>query len=819
MSQKFNFQDYNASGVYFIEVDNSVITTSNVQSALRIAVGFNKQGPFNRPVYVSNSDECTRLFGNIDRKLERRGCFTNRNIRSMITKAPVYALNLLAVDTSDKEANKDKVGFVILPLTAKKDSSTFEGTYANMYDRTRFWIADDETFVNKNFTSASQSYDASVNDITKAALLGLGNCGTKDLSVIIRKAENITGYDITFLEYYGSQEEIPYSWINPNDYVSDYFVEVYALGGDWGADKYASLANDPLYSQYFTSDGIKKDMFNRFLRLDSVIKIGSWVGCILPNFVDKQGNIKSIDYNVNKTCNENGLIVGINQTAMDRIALDGSTFFFDADGSGVYDEGIDDIATFIPDFVGHTIETTDSSVAYRYMSCNIKTNGKVKVYDASVDASTTAGFILDSSNGVDINIGDFVRAESGLMTKIIKKRGYKVDPNDENSDTKYKFTAADNVDLTGNSVEIHKPYSSMYDTLVAFKIAGLNICNRHMPGFDSDGKIDVESGVKKIYSMLEDAGIRKGLLNNDSIDFRYIVDTMSFGLGDSCGGKIYLSQLAKAKKHCTALINAPSMGQFAASDAPFFGTTWDISTDGRPTFDVKYIPQGGNQDMVYATDTESFVLMNFDDGAANCGVYAPFLKYVDGTRTILVPPAADVCNTMIKKFNGGDPYATVANLNGILNNPAITGIEYQFDDADRGYLENFGINPIIVRNGNVMIYGDRTAYQTVNSDLSFMHVRELLNTIQISCTNVLNDYVYSYNVPTTRAEITTRINPILRSMQDSGALVKYEIECDDLNNTKDVIDNKFAVVDIGVWISQGMEKIIVPITINRSTTA
>ena len=118
-----------------------------------------------------------------------------------------------------------------------------------------------------------------------------------------------------------------------------------------------------------------------------------------------------------------------------------------------------------------------------------------------------------------------------------------------------------------------------------------------------------------------------------------------------------------------------------------------------------------------------------------------------------------------------------------------------------------------------MIYGDRTAYQIVNSDLSFLHVRELLNTIELSCRSVLDDYVFKYNIATTRAEITRRIDPILSSMKDSGALVKYEIECDEYNNDEDVINNKFCIVDIGVWVSQNMEKIVVPITLNRSTTA
>ena len=188
-------------------------------------------------------------------------------------------------------------------------------------------------------------------------------------------------------------------------------------------------------------------------------------------------------------------------------------------------------------------------------------------------------------------------------------------------------------------------------------------------------------------------------------------------------------------------------------------------------------------------------------------------------KTILVPPAADVSNTFMNKYTGGDPYVTIANVNGILVNGEIAGVEYLFDEEDRGHLETMGINPIIERNGQALIYGDKTAYQTVNSDLSYLHVREILNTIQLSCKAVLDDYVFNFNIPTVRAEIVTKLNPILRAMKDSGALVRYEIQCDENNNDKEVIDNKFCIVDIGVWISQNMEKIVVPITINRSTTA
>lgn len=819
MSQKINFADYKASGVYFIEIDNSVITGTNVQSALRIAVGFNMQGPFNRPVYVSNTDECNKLFGGIDRKLERRGCFTNRNIRTMLQKSSVYVMNLLNVDTSNKDTNQDTVGYVLLSLDPKRDSYKGKGLYANMYDRTRFWIADDNAFVETTFEDGSEQMDASVESIEQSALFGVSNCGTKDISVIVRKSESIQGYNVSFLDYYGNQDDIPYKWINPNDFVSDYFVDVIAISGNWDKSKYPAFAGDVVWSNYFTTDGLKKDQLNKFLRMDAVNVIGTWTGCLLPNFTDKQGNIKSIDYLVNKKSNETGLMFGVNHKALDAIALDGSVFFYDETGDGRYDSDDDTPAIFVPDLTGKNITPQDTS-ALTYLSYNISTpSAHVHTFttcvDASIDSSTQ--FTLDGSNGSLVNIGDYVRGTNGMMAKIIKKRGLMID-----SSTYYRFTASDLVldSSTVTQVEIHEAFKSMYDTLTIFSLEGLKLCHRHMPGYDKDGNVDNEAGVEKIYAMLEDQGIRRGLLNNDAIDFRYIVDTMAYGMGANCGSKVHLANLAKDKKHCTALINVPSITQFAASDAPFFGDDWDHTLgDKRPTFDTAYIPQGGNQNLVYPPETESFSLPNFDNGADHCGCFSPFFKYRDGQKTILVPPAADVSNTFMKKFTGGDPYKTVANKNGIIENPQIIGMEFDFDETDRGNLEPFGINPIISRNGNIIIYGDRTAYQLVDSDLNFLHVRELLNTIQISCKAVLDDYVFTYNIPTTRAEIVTKISPILDAMQSSGALVKYEIECDDLNNDKEVIDNKFCIVDIGVWISQNMEKIVVPITLNRSTTA
>ena len=864
-----NLQSYKASGVYFEEIDNS-ISTGSTNTALRIAIGYNEMGPFNRPIYLSSTSDCDEILGDIDRRLERKGCFTNRNIRTMVKTAPVYALNLL----NPGDASTDICAISFDSAHENIDSSTL---FKNLFDRSRFWIADSDKLMDCMPDVKTGDKDGSANK--NEPLYAIGNCGTRDISLIVRKAEDLTGYNVTFLEWYGNKDNIPYKWINPTDYVSDYFIQVIAVAGDYSTA--STFAADPTWKTYFDKSGIKKTMINKFLRLDNVTVLGNWIGCIIPEFYDKQGKCKSIDYLINRTCNKTGLLFGINTADLDE--LDSST---NGTGSSEYYQ-IDTITKNIDASIG-----AGASIAF--MSYEISQNNVVCTLctsDASIDASCASNefIICASSNGDYVPvIGDFVRADDETLTRIIKKRTYiktesstgtdssaaqessaGTDSSEQilgstgNSGTYYKYTtiaaikrgsvtqvtssyaaiddmAIDNVaettpenegfqdymvygvndssaDSSKFSVEIHKNIANVYTNLKFIHLKGLKIDNKLRPGYDASGVIDIEKGVEKIYSMLEDTGIKRGLLNNEMVDFRYVVDTLTGGLGTECGGKKYLARLAKEKGHCTAIINAPSITDFANSTAPYFSD--DPTDNAAATFDAKYIPDGGNQDAAYKTTYEDFSLPTEDNGAKFAAVFSPYLKYTEGTRTFLVPPAADVCDTFMQKYLGGDPYKTVANLNGIVTSEMLSGLEYDFDKTDRGYIEPFGINPIISRNGTITIYGDRTCYQTVNSDFNFLHVRELLNTIELRCTDILKDYIYTYNNAVTRAEIYNRVEPILKAMKDSGALAKYTIQVDENNNTQEIIDEKFCIVDIGVWVTPNMEKIVTRIKVNRGSEA
>jgi hypothetical protein len=55
-------------------------------------------------------------------------------------------------------------------------------------------------------------------------------------------------------------------------------------------------------------------------------------------------------------------------------------------------------------------------------------------------------------------------------------------------------------------------------------------------------------------------------------------------------------------------------------------------------------------------------------------------------------------------------------------------------------------------------------------------------------------------------------------MKLSNAIESYEIICDESNNTPDIIAEDYGIVDIGVIVSHGLEKIVQRITLNRRDT-
>jgi len=270
----------------------------------------------------------------------------------------------------------------------------------------------------------------------------------------------------------------------------------------------------------------------------------------------------------------------------------------------------------------------------------------------------------------------------------------------------YLLTATSPVLIQDGEIIRQLPISddAISHSLRFIPMKGLTITSRHRPGYDEDGTLNIEAGIKKIYGMLKEDGIRRGLMNKQMVDYRYIIDSMSYGLGSELGGKVELSKIAYARKKTTAILNLPSAKQFSTSANPYFCDTYTPGYDAKKPLNTKYIPEGGNTEM---GATIVFSLPAVENGASFTACFWPNLIYTENGKTVSVPPAADVANVLNRKFTGvNNPYCICANQNGILDNKYLTGLEFYADITDREYLEPFGVNTIIKEDGNIMIYGN-----------------------------------------------------------------------------------------------------------------
>jgi hypothetical protein len=359
--------------------------------------------------------------------------------------------------------------------------------------------------------------------------------------------------------------------------------------------------------------------------------------------------------------------------------------------------------------------------------------------------------------------------------------------------------------LTSERVQKFKSIPEFTTSFDFTYLSGFTMKESHRPN-------GTDARVSEILDVMFDTNIAKTLAAKDIISFRYIVDTFSGQILPN--SKYQLSLLAKNRQQAMALINAPSITQFRNSVDPRF-TDAPTAVNPFPALQTRYIADGGNLSL---NPSYTFSLPTEDDGSKFCGFFSPYITIRESNRNINVPPAAFVSNNYVRKFSAGEPYAIVAGQKrGVLSGGTIVGVEYDFTDEDRGNLEPFGINPIIKRTGiGVVIFGNQTAYQTVNSAFNLLHVRDLLISVETDVQSILANYLFDFNEDSIRLEIKTLVDNYLDGVQSGGGIYAYQTIMDTSNNTPAIIDMNMGIIDIIIEPARGIQKFINRITVTRT---
>lgn len=452
-----------------------------------------------------------------------------------------------------------------------------------------------------------------------------------------------------------------------------------------------------------------------------------------------------------------------------------------------------------------------------YDSDAVATENDLLIYSSSVgelkytidiiepNASQTK-FKISQDDSNKLAVGYYIVNKNKEVLTSVKSKTRRF--NETTGDTLFEIETLDGVNINNDKVTVIKPINQHADRLQLTYLSGFRLSEWHLPKNNEQ--------LWKILGVIDDTNIGKGLISTDTITFRYIVDTFDFGVEPNMGAKSILSRLAKNRQKCMAILNAPSIKSFMNSTDPRFTDQPDPEAGNpKPVLNTEYIVQGGNLSL---GPSFTFSLPDEENGSKFIGVFSPFITLRENNMNFNVPPAADVSNNFIRKFLNGQPYAITAGpRRGIISNPRMVGLEYDFTLEDREFLEPFGINPIVnVRGVGSMIFANQSAYQRTSSAFNNLHVRDLLITIETAIEDVLKQYLFEFNTPTTRLEIKSIVENYLTSVQNAEGLNDFSVIMDSVNNTNEIIDQKFAIIDVGIEPTIGAQKFINRITVLRT---
>jgi hypothetical protein len=359
--------------------------------------------------------------------------------------------------------------------------------------------------------------------------------------------------------------------------------------------------------------------------------------------------------------------------------------------------------------------------------------------------------------------------------------------------------------LDGTDITIIKGVKNFVKNLKGIKLPALTLNDQALYPNGTSTKQD-----EILDFVMEDSNLGMTLADNETVDFRYIIDSFEGQISSS--SKSQIVQLAANHGKCLAICNAPSIAQYERSVDPSFidFTTRLVSPE--------FISTGGDLD---ANPSFTFGFAAGDKNGIPISSYSayfmPNVVIFEAGKNKSIPPAMYVANAFMRKYNSGNTFSIVAGRRGILTEGEITGLEYDLTNEDRDYLEPAGFNLLVRRRGfGIMVFSNNTGYQKVRSALNNIHVREALATIERDIERILLNFLFDFNDTATRMRVKTLVTNYLTAVQDARGIASAEVIFDDSNNPVEVLEANAGVIDIIVDFPRGIHKFINRITITRA---
>ena len=150
-------------------------------------------------------------------------------------------------------------------------------------------------------------------------------------------------------------------------------------------------------------------------------------------------------------------------------------------------------------------------------------------------------------------------------------------------------------------------------------------------------------------------------------------------------------------------------------------------------------------------------------------------------RQMYVPPSGHMAALALRSAYMSEAWYPMAGLNrGILN---VLGVRYQYDEGQRELLKNAQINYCRNFRGQGIALFEQVTLQSKRSGYSFIHVRQLIDEVQIAIRRFLLYAVHELNDDFLRRQIVNAVTAFLQEIVNRRGIRRFLVVADERNNT------------------------------------
>ena len=190
-------------------------------------------------------------------------------------------------------------------------------------------------------------------------------------------------------------------------------------------------------------------------------------------------------------------------------------------------------------------------------------------------------------------------------------------------------------------------------------------------------------------------------------------------------------------------------------------------------------------------------------------------------NSVVVPPTHAALRALSYTFDTYKPwYAAAGDIQGLV--PEWTSVAYKYvsdTDLQASYGAGNCVNSILLINGNVEVFGDRTAKRdsaTTTDKLTALHSVTLVNYIVSGLGQIGHKYIFQPNDQILLSQINLDYTTFLNAIRNARGIETYDLICDSSNNTATTRNQREVIVDLSFTPEDALERLYLNATVNSS---